>query len=169
MDRLFYQSVTCPAGTLQAAPLSSAFPLEDAIMRRLAITIPDGHNGLTGIRILRGGQQIMPWANNQYIVANNRTIPIDYDDEITESGLNVVAFNVDVFDHTFYIEAVIADLPLVSRTAMASDASSAVLPSGTVSSPDPLSPEFLIATLPQSGTLAIPEDQLSHPSLMKRS
>jgi|SRR5713101_15139 len=162
MDRLYYLSVMTPAGTAIAAPLTTAFPLEDAKLKRLAITIPDGHSGFTGIRILRGSQQIMPWSNNQYIVANNRTIPIDYDDEITSSGLGIVTYNTDIFDHTFYIEVVIEDLPLTPANSSMATAGPVGEATGPVQSLDPLSPDALIASVPGNLDQEFPEDLTQH-------
>lgn len=111
MDRLYAISVTVPANTPRAAPVDVALPLEDAQLTRFDITVPDGHNGLTGLRVLWSGQQIVPWGNNSFIVANNRTIPVAFNDYITASGVVFEAFNTDVFAHTFYIELTISDSP----------------------------------------------------------
>lgn len=109
MDRLYFKTVAVPAGTPQAAPVDAPLALEDAQLRGMDITIPDGHNGLTGLRILWSGQQIVPWGNNSFIVANNRTIHVDFNDYITISGVVFEAFNTDVFAHSFYIELTITD------------------------------------------------------------
>lgn len=109
MDRFYFETVAVPAGTLQSAPLDHPMPLEDANLKAISITVPDGHNGLTGIRVLWSGQQIVPWGNNSFIVANNRTIPVDFNDYITVTALKFEAFNTDVFPHSFYVEITITD------------------------------------------------------------
>jgi len=148
MDRFYYQSFAIPANTQQNAPVSFPFPLEDATLKHGAITVPDGHNGFTGIRVLWGTQQIWPWSNNQFVVANGRTIPIGFDDYITISGLIIEAFNTDIFNHTFYMELTISDLPSQSGLAANAGPSAAILPPKGPSSTDPLSPDALIASVP---------------------
>lgn len=148
MDRLYYQSCLVPAGTLQASPASFPLPLEDASLKRGNVTVPDGHNGLTGIKILWSNQQIWPWSNNQFLVANNRVIPFDFDDYMTVTGLVIQAYNTDVFAHTFYIEMVVSDTPTPRVNTDITTATPAVVPDSSLSMSDPLSPDALIASLP---------------------
>jgi hypothetical protein len=104
-------SWTTAAGTTIAAPLRTIWPLDTGILTRLEIMIPSGHNGLTGIRILRSQQQVIPWANSQFLVANGETIGIDYGEELTEGFLDIRTYNTDIYDHTFYSRATMTDLP----------------------------------------------------------
>ena len=130
MDRLYLHSVTVPAGTLQAAPHSEPFPLEDAYLILINLILPKGHSGYTGIRILRSGQEIVPYSNTKFIVSNDRVIPISFRSAINASGLVIQAYNTDVYDHTFYLEATITDTPPVTASALQLE---------TVISPDVLS------------------------------
>lgn len=147
MDRLYYLSPLTPAGTSIAAPLSTSWPLEDAQLKRVVITVPPGHNGLTGIRVLWSGQQIIPWANNQFLVANGRTIEVNFDDYMTIMGLVVVTYNTDVFDHTFYLEATVTDASLPGDMLVKAAMGATVMPADTGMPVDPLSPAFLIASV----------------------
>jgi hypothetical protein len=148
MNRFYEQTFTIPANTPKAAPVDIAWALEDNTLRKVSITIPDGHNGLTGIRVKWSNQQIIPWGNLSFIVANNRTIDVEFDDYITITGLVIEGFNTDVFPHSFYLEATISDLPSSGQIAATNGASSAVLPAVAPVSPDPLSPDALLASLP---------------------
>lgn len=148
MDRFYEQSILVPANTPIAAPVTQAWPLEETTLRKITITIPDGHNGLTGVRVLWAGQQIIPWANNSYIIANNRVIDVAFDDYITATGLVIGGFNTDVFPHTFYLEATVTDKPAHAQLAQQASPGTAVLPPSSAQTPDPLSPASLLASLP---------------------
>jgi hypothetical protein len=110
MDRLYYTSVTIPAGTLQSAPVSTPWVLEEAHLKYIDIIIPDGPGGTAGFRILWAQQQIIPWANNSYLAPNNEKIHVDTDVDITISGLVIQTYNTDTWPHTFYFRGLISDL-----------------------------------------------------------
>ena len=112
MDRLYQFSATFPAGTLPGAPSNLKWTLEDNLLRRIEITVPDGPSGLMSFRILQAGQQIVPWANNSFITANDEKILVEFEDQISASGLVIQGFNTDIFDHTVYFRATITNLPL---------------------------------------------------------
>lgn len=108
-DRFYQTAVTVTAGTVKAAPSSTVWKLEDAFITTVTIIVPDGHSGLTGIRLLRSFQQVIPYGNDDWIVANNDEIVIPYNGEITASGLSIQTYNTDVFDHSFNLRCVITD------------------------------------------------------------
>lgn len=148
--------VLTPGGTLIASPQSTPLGLEDAKLNEVRVIIPDGHCGLTGIRLLQSGQQIFPWSNLHYLIGNNRVISFPYTGEITVSGLVAVTYNLDTFNHTHYLEIVIEDI--TARNVAVSNGQSApvILPGSTAPSLDPLSPDALIASLPDNAEL--PDD-----------
>lgn len=155
MDRFYFLNPLIPANTPIATPVTTPWALAGEHLAYINITVPDGHNGLTGIRILWSGQQIIPWANNQYLIANNRTVPITVDEDISESGLSVVAYNTDVFDHNFYLEALVADR-VIARQSMAEVVTPGVAGVSTEAGfIDPLSPAFLIATVPPQARVTV--------------
>src|SRR5881398_1453726 len=125
-DRFYQTKATTAAGTLKAAPASLQWPLEDAYITAITIIIPDGHNGLTGIRLLRSLQEIVPWSNDDWITANNEKLDIPYNDEITKRGLVVQTYNTDAFAHTHYLRAIITD---TSPKPAAASASISLIPS----------------------------------------
>lgn len=148
MNRTYLYTVTTPAGTPIGAPVSTPMPLEDAGLESLRIIIPAGHVGVTGIRLLRSNQQIFPWANLEYLVGNDRVVDVPFSDEITASGLVAVTYNTGTFVHNHYVEVVVKDLPLVPANATAGQAAPLVLPVAAQAAPDPLGPDFLLASLP---------------------
>jgi hypothetical protein len=112
VDRIYYQVVTVPAGTSPGAPVNVQVPLEDNQLKSITCIVPDGHCGLTGIQLQQSQQVIFPWSNTQYVVANNEKIVFDYDDQIQSSGIKAVAYNDDIFDHSFYLRFTITNLPV---------------------------------------------------------
>lgn len=138
MDRLYYQTLTVPAGTAIAAAVSQAWPLEDNQLEEITIEVPDGHCGLTGVRVLQAQQQIVPFANNSFFVANDRVIDYPFKDQITSTGLVIQGYNLDIFPHTFYLTALVANLPLPGENPEAE-----VVTSGLASDLSLLPPDFL--------------------------
>lgn len=138
-SRVYSLSITVPAGTAINSPISTTWPLEDNTLSTIDLTIPDGHNGYTGIRMLRSQQQVYPWGNNSYLTANGRSFTVSVNQELTESKLVILTYNTGFYDHTFYLQATITDLsasstvtPGASLAVPQLDLSGIVLPSVTV-------------------------------------
>lgn len=110
MDRLYPLSVDTPAGTTPLLPQSTTWRLEDAKLVSVTFVIPDGHSGLTGIRLLQAGQQIVPYSNDDWFVSNDEIIDVPVNMEMTTSGLTVQTYNTDVFTHRHWLRALITDL-----------------------------------------------------------
>lgn len=124
VSRLYPAVVTVPAGTAIAAPFSQAMPMEDGKLVSIRLVIPDGHAGLTGIRFTRAGTQIIPYSETiSWIISNDDKIEIAYDGDMSITGLVAVAYNTDIFDHTFYVLARVDDPP--PRPAVSVDAATA--------------------------------------------
>jgi hypothetical protein len=146
MDRIYYQTLTVPAGTPITAPVTAAWPLEDNLLKHFTVQVPDGHCGLTGFRVLQAQQQVVPFANNSYIVSNDRTFPFEWDDEITSTGLVLSGYNIDIFPHTFYCTALVTNIPVPGTEPPA-----AVTPLEAPSAPigidtDELTPDAILGT-----------------------
>lgn len=108
-SRLYELDVTVPAGTQKLTPVTTPFVLEDAMLTSMTIRVPPGHVGLTGIRVVRSSQQIIPWGNFSFLVMDNEKIDLQLNEEIQRNALVVSAYNTDIFNHTFYLRAVISD------------------------------------------------------------
>lgn len=146
MDRLYYQTLTVGAGNSINTPISQAWPLEDNQLLKVVITIPDGHCGLTGFRLLRAQQQIVPFANNLYLVANDRTLTYEFEDEITTTGLVLQGYNNDIFPHTFYCEATVTNLPYPTAEPEAEVTTAADTSDDSLVDDDDLTPDSILDT-----------------------
>ena len=148
MDRTYLFTVTTPAGTPVNAPVVTALPLEDARISEIRIVIPSGHVGLTGIRLLQAQQQIWPWANSQYLVGNDRVVPVPFNADITITGLQAQSYNTGTFTHHHYIEIVVIDAALPGTVAQAGQSDPLIVPGPATATVDPLSPDALLSSLP---------------------
>jgi hypothetical protein len=93
------------AKTPVAAAVSTPFPLVAGVLHSMRIQIPSGHNGVTGVRITYQGQQIMPWSNLAWLVGSGDTFTLAWDAEVMDTGLAVVAYNLDLVPHQFWLLA----------------------------------------------------------------
>jgi len=111
-DRIEPFQVSIPAGTLQAAPQVTTCAFDDGIVDKLVITVPPGPSGLVGFQIWHKGSQIIPYTGNTFFVADGRVIEWDLSGFPPASGWQFVAYNIDQFIHTIYLEFLITELPL---------------------------------------------------------
>jgi hypothetical protein len=146
MDRIYYQVLTIPAGTPPTAPVSIAWPLEDNQLRELTVQVPDGPSGLAGFNIVRAGQQIIPFANDTYIVSNDRTFVFPFEDQISASGLVGTGYNTDIYDHSFYLTATVTNLPLPGEEPEAEVVAPGSQIEATDLTEDELTPESILGT-----------------------
>lgn len=117
MDRLYQLTVSTMPGTTPDSPLVTQFPVEDSILQSITILIPDGHSGLTGIRLLQADQEIIPWSNNDWLISNNEIVTVNVDTQVSATALSIETYNTDVFAHSHWIRAVIADLGTSAATS----------------------------------------------------
>lgn len=110
MDR--YYPVTCEAIGLTpiTAPITLAVPTEDALLADVEIIIPDGHVGLTGIRLRSSGQQILPWGNDSWLIGNQYQRVFTMNTEIGATSLSLQFYNTDFRRHRFYVRFHLQDL-----------------------------------------------------------
>lgn len=143
--RVWEISVTVPAGTPRNAPLVTPWLTEDNYLNSIELEVPPGHNGLTGIRVMKGDVSLLPWSIGTFVVANDYTHEFVIGDYVPTADVSIQAFNTGQYSHTFYLRAVISDWDLTGGKTLASP--SAALTVGTITaSPDPLSPDAILGT-----------------------
>lgn len=122
LTRVYPLTVTVPANTLPTAPLVVPWYTEDASITDIEIQIPPGPNGTTGIRIMKGDVQLLPWGSNSWIIGNDydRTFPIG--GYLPTADIKVQAYNLGLNQHSFYLRmsvtlaGVIATAPNATET-----------------------------------------------------
>lgn len=106
-------AVTVAPNTPQASATTTSLVVADGYLQRVEITVPDGHNGLTGIRILSSNSQLVPFTQNTYLVANDQTLTFDLVGAIDTGNFQAQAFNGGLFQHTFYVRLFMLDFAQV--------------------------------------------------------
>lgn len=97
--------VTVAAGTLQASPQTTSWDLGAVIVEWVEVMIPRGHAGLTGVHLDYQGVALVPFSQPaQFLIARDETVRVPVDLEVGKP-LDVVAYNLDVFAHSFYWRA----------------------------------------------------------------
>lgn len=96
-------TVTVPVGTLESAPQETPLALPLAVVERLDILIPSGHSGETGIALAMSGTQVIPHEESNWIVGNGSEISFPLEDYPESGDWSALAFNADVFEHSFHL------------------------------------------------------------------
>lgn len=110
-DRYFAQRLVVPAGTIRTAPLSIPYAVDDLILARCDLQIPDGHVGLTGFAINFAGRRIVPWGDvDTWIQGNNDELNFHINFEVG-TELVFVLYNEGAYDHAFYTRLQFKYLP----------------------------------------------------------
>jgi hypothetical protein len=60
---------------------------------------------------MQAQQQIIPFANDSYIVSNDHFFEFPFEDQITATGLVLSGYNTDIFAHSYYCTATVTNLP----------------------------------------------------------
>lgn len=143
--RTYAISVTVPAGTPIANPQVTPWKTEDKAIVSVELDIPTGHSGRTGIRIMKGDTQLIPWGFNSWIIGSG----IDHDFPVgryTPTGdVSIQAYNIGTFPHTFYLRLTLEDPPRPTP-ATAPAGSAALSVEAVTSSSDPLSPDAILGS-----------------------
>lgn len=141
--RIYPLTVTVPAGTQQSNPVSQSFTTEDNQLDAIELIIPPGHNGLTGVRVMKGDTQLIPWGSNSWIIGNDYSREFPVDDYLPTRDVTVQAYNMGNFAHSFYLRAIIEDY--VPQTGQSLSGENQTLNLGaSVVSPDPLSSDAIL-------------------------
>lgn len=68
------------------------------------VKIPAGHAGKTGIQIWYDDQQVLPRTSDKYFTGNKTTRRVELDDPFPGGlGWRAEAYNLDKYNHTFYV------------------------------------------------------------------
>lgn len=142
-SRVYELTITVPSGTNASNPQVTPWVTEDNVLDSIEVEIPPGHNGLTGIRVMKGDVQILPWSGNTWIVAS------DYD-RVYQVGaftptrdVTVQTYNNGTYNHTFFLRMTMSDYVPPGSGSAVTEASAIPLDTGA-SSPDPLSPDAIL-------------------------
>lgn len=122
--------LTVPAGTPASAPVTLTVPVQNGWIGRARLTVPDGHNGLTGWQLMLAGTPIIPYSGSGFIITNDAKWDFDLNREVNKGELQIVAYNTGTYPHTFYF-VVWWQAAAPSPPIAASLASDTAVPAGT--------------------------------------
>lgn len=111
--------VTVPAGTAIASPQETAMSFQRGRVDRLKVFVPPGPSGLVGFQIAHSGQPIIPRNPLSFIVTDNEHVDMDLDNYPTGDAWSIMAYNIDVYDHTLYITFHITDFGAIEPVVIA--------------------------------------------------
>lgn len=109
-QQVFAFVVTVPAGTATASPITQDISFDQATVTTVEIIIPDGHAGFTGIALAQAQQQIIPQNVGGWIISNDEKLVLDIQDYLDNGNWQALAYNLDVYDHNFYVRFLCSDI-----------------------------------------------------------
>lgn len=122
--------ITVQPGTPVDTPLHVDWNIGDVWLYEIDLRIPPGHGGQTGIRFVLGYSQVVPWdESTSWINGNDDTLSFDVEEEVG-NGLDIYAYNLGIWPHSFYLRFV--------NVPIAGSSSPIVVPTGLVT-PAPIS------------------------------
>lgn len=103
-DNVYAYAPSCVANTAVTAPVEFALAGMDPIIpRKVTITIPDGHAGLTGIAVAFGHNAVIPANAGAYISGNDWTFPFDLTGYPNGVSWSVLMVNGDIIAHVWQV------------------------------------------------------------------
>lgn len=103
---LFSYEFMIPPNTMKEDPLVGFAEVSAGILTDVVITIPSGHAGLTGLKIMYKEVPIIPHNPDGWIIGNDQVIKVVDERVITRDKqfVKFVGYNIDdTFQHSFYI------------------------------------------------------------------
>lgn len=96
-------TVTVPAGTDSAAPLTFALNMPPRQVQEVHVQVPPGPRGEVGWALGAAGAQVYPIEDGAFIVTDNETIKWPLEQAITSGAWQLIAYNTGQFNHTLYV------------------------------------------------------------------
>lgn len=96
-------TVTCPAGTAQAAPLFTDLQIPPRIVREIDWRVPNGAMGTMGFLLAMNRVPVLPFTSFTYVVANDEHgtwKPSKYPDS---GAWQCVMYNTGAHSHSVYL------------------------------------------------------------------
>lgn len=108
-SRIEVFDVVVPKATPIAAPIIVQTPWPHGELVGIEVKIPDGHNGLTGFRLLLANGQAIPATAGAWITGNDDELDWNTVGYPNSGAWSVQAYNTDAFDHVFHVRYLVSD------------------------------------------------------------
>lgn len=94
-----------PAGTPASAPEFAAFTVPGGAVTTVRLTVPTGHNGLTGFALFLAGTAVIPYGGDSWVIASGQEFVFQVNREVPDGQLQVAGYNTGTYPHTFHVLA----------------------------------------------------------------
>lgn len=94
--------LTVPPGTLPGVPAIAVIPNNPGYITDIVLTIPGGHDGLTGFALKLGGTLVVPYTGSQWVIGDDYTYRWKFGRWVNAGQLQALGYNAGVFPHSFY-------------------------------------------------------------------
>jgi len=109
-QRVEIKTITVPAGTLIASPLTVDLAFRQGHVEQVEIRIPPGPSGLVGVALAHSDTVVIPHDESEWLVTDNEPVRWPFDGFPTSPAWSVRAYNLDQYDHSFQIRMLFAEL-----------------------------------------------------------
>lgn len=96
-------AVTIPAGTPQASPAIIDLAMPARVVTAIRWRVPPGPRGELGWALGAAGVRVLPWGEDQWVVADDEVAEWPLTDQITSGAWQLQGYNTGSFDHTVYV------------------------------------------------------------------
>jgi hypothetical protein len=96
-------TVTVPAGTPQAAPFTEAITFPPRKVIRVYWRVPNGAMGVMGWNLSMGGVLVIPYASDQWVVANDEHDTWTATGQPESGAWQVSGYNTGTHPHSVYL------------------------------------------------------------------
>lgn len=96
-------TVTCAAGTASTSPVTQDTTLGVVDVSDIQIVIPSGHSGLTGLRILLGGSQVLPRNDGGWIIGDDERLDYQVTGYLNTGLWQAEMYNTGIYDHSWQL------------------------------------------------------------------
>lgn len=105
--------ITIPRFTLETSPVDTALNFLPGTVDQIQVMIPPGPSGRVGFAIFHSNQQVIPFADGEFVIADGEVLTWPIERYPVNRGWVVRAFNEDAFEHTLFFRLLVTD-PLIS-------------------------------------------------------
>lgn len=103
MTRIQSYTVTVPANTLASAPQSTRIQFSPGTITRIDIKVPPGPSGNLAINVNSGGNNYIPVNSGSFLFPDDDYLVFPLSAAPNSGNWTIVAYNTDVWDHSFYV------------------------------------------------------------------
>jgi len=110
---LYIEKITAASNTPQSNPASVEISVEEKAILYIAVRIPPGHRGLTGVSVWYGEEIIFPQKKYEWVTGDNEVVwdLILWECPEKPCPLTIKMYNTDAtYDHTAIVHIVSCDL-----------------------------------------------------------